>query len=460
MFVNTWFLNAGDSWQLSQKLNVNYGIRYDYEGPLHNDYANMSVFRPTLSSAVNGLAFQGNQVSSLYPQYYKNISPRVGLSYSPDSSTVIRAGYGWFADTPNLNPFLDNRPGNQAPNGVEGNPGGNNPVFSVSAANGGSNTTIVQNVPIFPSTAGYPCSATSPCGVFTVQSTFRPSYNENYSLNVERSINRNAILQIGYVGSSARHLLSLIDLNQSKPGVYSSDFQRQVTRPYYSQFNQYGNINQISSIGTANYNSLQATLRVNNYHHFTMNAVYTWAHNMDEVSAYRGTLPQDSTNFKGDYGNSDFDTRNNFTTFLSYEIPGSQHLKQLTSGWQVNGLLNFHGGQPFQIFANANNSGTNEGLDRVNQIAPARTGIAGQHPNATWIDLSSFALPAAGNFGTCVATSTTDPDSPTPISPSSRTHGSARSSPFSFARNSSTSSTAYQLRPTQRQLCGQLQRDV
>ena len=118
------------------------------------------------------------------------------------------------------------------------------------------------------------------------------------------------------------------------------------------------------------------------------------------MSQYRGTLPQDSTNFKGDYGNSDYDTRNNFTTYLSYEIPGSQHLKQLTSGWQVNGLLNFHGGQPFQIFAGSDISGTNEGLDRVNQIASASTGIAGQHPNATWIDLNSFALPTAGTFGT------------------------------------------------------------
>ena len=399
VFVNTWFLNAGDSWQLSPKLNLNYGVRYDYEGPLHNQYQNMSVFRPALTAS-NGLAFQGNQVSSLYPQYYKNISPRVGASYAADANTVIRFGYGWFADTPNLNPFLDNRPGNQAPNGVEGNPGGNNPVYSVSAANGGSNTTIVQGVPIFPSSAGYPCSATSPCGVFSVQPTFRPSYNENYSLNVERSFSKNAILQLGYVGSSARHLLSLLDINQARPGVYSSDLARQQTRPYYGQYSQYGNINQISSIGTANYNSLQATLRVNDFHHLNVQAVYTWAHNLDEVSQYRGTLPQDSTNFKGDYGNSDYDTRNNFTTFLSYEVPGSQHLRLLSEGWQANALLNFHGGQPFQIFANTDNSGTNEGLDRVNQIAPARTGLGGQSPNATWIDLNSFALPAAGSFGT------------------------------------------------------------
>ncbi len=399
VFVNTWFLNAGDSWQVSPKLNVNYGIRYDYEGPLHNDLQDLSVFRPALT-ATNGLAFQGNQVSSLYPQYYKNISPRIGLSYSLDDNTVLRAGYGWFADTPNLNPFLDNRPGNQAPNGVEGNPGGSNPVFSVSAANGGSNTTIVQGASIFPSSAGYPCASTSPCGVFSVVPNFRPSYNENFSLNIERTLNKSTIAQIGYVGSSARHLLSLLDINQAAPGVYSSDLARQASRPYHGSYSQYGNINQISSIGTANYNSLQAQLRINHWHNITTQAVYTWAHNLDEVSQYRGTLPQDSTNFKGDYGNSDYDTRHNFTAFVSYEVPGSQSLKALTRGWQVNGLLDFHGGQPFQIFAGTDNSGTNEGLDRVNQISPAKTGIQGQKPNATWIDLGNFVLPSAGSFGT------------------------------------------------------------
>jgi outer membrane receptor protein involved in Fe transport len=400
VFVNTWFLNAGDSWQISPKLNVNYGIRYDYEGPLHNSNKDMSVFRPGLTTAVNGLAFQGVQTDSLYPKYYKNFSPRIGLSYALTPDTVVRASYGWYADTPNLNPFLDNRPGNQAPNGVEGNPGGGSPVYSVSAAAGGNNTTIVKGVPIFPSSVGYPCTSSSTCGVFSVAANFRPSYNENYSLNIERTLNKFTFVQLGYVGSSARHLLSLLDINQAKPGVYTTDFARQQTRPYYSQYGQYGNINQISSIGTANYNSLQAQLRVNGWHHVTAQAVYTWAHNLDEVSQYRGTLPQDSTNFKGDYGNSDYDTRNNFTTYLSYEVPGSQHLPLLTRGWQANGLLNFHGGQPFQIFANTDNSGTNEGLDRVNQISAARTGIAGQKPNATWIDLNNFVLPPAGSFGT------------------------------------------------------------
>jgi hypothetical protein len=407
VFVNTWFLNAGDSWQLTPKLNVNYGIRYDYEGPLHNSNKDMSVFRPGLTAS-NGLAFQGDQIDSLFPKYYKNFSPRVGLSYAIDTSTVVRAGYGWYADTPNLNPFLDNRPGNQAPNGVEGNPGGASPVYSVAAAIGGSNTTIVQGVPIFPSSVGYPCAPTSPCGVFSVNSNFRPSYNENYSVNVEHTLAPSVIVQLGYVGSSARHLLSLLDINQAATasasnqpgGVYPSDFVRQQTRPFYGQYGQYGNINQLESIGTANYNSLQAQIRITNWHHLSTQTVYTWSHALDEVTAYRGALPQDSTNFKGDYGNSDFDVRNTFVSFMTYEVPGSQHLKGLTGGWQVNSLLTFHGGAPFTVHASGDISGTNEGNDRAVQIAPAHVGYQGQSTTASWIDLSAFQDPAFGSFGT------------------------------------------------------------
>ncbi len=398
VFVNTWFLNAGDAWQVTPKLNINYGVRMDYEGPLHNSNHDLSTFRPALT-ATNGLAFQGAQVDSLYQRYYKNISPRVGISYALDSKTVLRAGFGYYADTPNLNPFLDNRPGNQAPNGVEGNPGGPNPVYTVGAT-AAAQGRIQAGVPIFPSALnGSPCSATSPCGVFSIDPNFRPSYDENYNINLEHTFSPKMIFQLGYVGSSARHLLSLLDINQARPGVYGNAFQVQTTRPFFNQYPQYGNINQVESIGTSNYNSLQTQFRVSNWHGFSSSTVYTWSHNLDEVSAYRGALPQNSLNFKGDYGNSDFDTRHNFTSFMSYQIPGSTHLKALTGGWQVNSLLSFHGGQPFTVHASGDVSGTNEGNDRANQLRPARTGYLGQSPGVSWIDLSAFADPAPGTFG-------------------------------------------------------------
>ena len=77
VFVNTFDVFAQDSWQAASKLNVNYGIRWDYEGPLHDSAKDLSVFRPSLG----GVVFQGAQISSLYDPTYLNFSPRVGFSY-------------------------------------------------------------------------------------------------------------------------------------------------------------------------------------------------------------------------------------------------------------------------------------------------------------------------------------------------------------------------------------------
>jgi hypothetical protein len=223
----------------------------------------------------------------------------------------------------------------------------------------------------------------------------------NYSLNLEHSISSNVIAQLGYVGSQGRRLLSLLDINQAAPGIYSNNSERQAARPYYNAYQQYGNINQIESIGTSNYNSLQAQLRIQNLHGLSSSIIYTWSHNLDQVTSYRGALPQDNFNFKGDSSNSDFDTRNTFVSFVSYEIPGSSWgPKELTHGWEIHSLLSFHGGQPFTVHASGDVSGTNEGNDRAVQIGPVRKGFQGQKPSANWLDPAAFADPDQGTFGT------------------------------------------------------------
>ena len=163
VFVNTFFVNAGDSWQATHNLNIDYGIRYDYTGPLHNSNKDMSVFRPALT-ATNGLALQGVQVANLFQQYRTSFSPRLGVNYQLTPGTVLRAGYGWYFDSPNLNPFLDNRPGNSAPNGVEGNPIGPSPVSGIVAPGIGGLPSGKTNVIAgqITSSATRPASAAAP----------------------------------------------------------------------------------------------------------------------------------------------------------------------------------------------------------------------------------------------------------------------------------------------------------
>jgi hypothetical protein len=297
---------------------------------------------------------------------------------------------GLYYDTPNLNPFLDNRPGNGAPNGVEGNPGGPDTVTTATA--GGY--TIVDGVNVFP-----PGLASN--SIFSIAKNFVPSHNFNFNLQLEQSLSNKVVAQIGYVGSEGRHLLAIRDINQALPGIYSTSAEQNATRPYYGAFPAFTFINEIQSIGTSNYNSLQATIRVSDIHGFTAQGAYTWSHNLDEVTAYRGALPQDSTNFKADYGPSDFDMRNIFVGLASYNVPGTQKWSLLSKGWQLNSLFTFHGGSPFSVFSSSDTSGTSDEVQRANSV-PGVSPYAGakqQKINASWLNTAAFVDAAPGTFG-------------------------------------------------------------
>jgi hypothetical protein len=408
VFTTTFDLYAQDSFQLTPSLNVDYGLRYDFMQPIHSNFQNLSVFRPELTQD-NGLAFQGNQIGSIYPADYGNFSPRVGFAYSPKqfAGTVLRGGFGMFFDTPNINPFLDNRPGNAAPNGLEGNPGGPEPVYTVATYN----STIVPGQSIFPvvtATTTSLCSPASPCGVFSVDKRFRTPYNFNYNLQLEKSLGKYSIVQIGYVGSEGRRLLSILNINQPYLGgpttnvTYLGAAYTGVTeRPYLSAYPQYGDINQIESIGTSNYNSLQTTFKIRGYHGLSSQFSYTWGHNLDEVTQYRGQLPQDSTNFKGDYGNSDFDTRNGFVGYANYNVPTFAGPKLLTEGWELDGVVTLKGGQPINLFTGTDTTGENEYQQRPNIVGNPFAGVSHKIQNGVvqWFNPAAFADPANGTYG-------------------------------------------------------------
>jgi hypothetical protein len=391
VFVKTFALFAQDAWQVSHKLTLNYGLRWDYEGPLGNDKKDLSVFVP----GKGGLLFQGAGIDSVYPKGYRNFSPRVGFAYKvgEKGDLVVRGGFGVYFDTPNLNPFLDNRPSNGAPNGLEGNPAGPSPVQTIPA----NAFTIASGVPVFnPATTA--CATGNGCGqvynIFSVSQDFRTPYNYNYNLNVEKTLGRSLLLQVGYVGSAAHRLMTTADINQPALGGGS--------RPFATQFPDFGVINQIETNGNSNYNSLQTVLKVREWHRFTSQFTYTWAHGLDDMTAYRGTLPQDSFNLKGDYGNMDFDTRHNFTAALNYDLPLANRWKPLLNGWTLSSLLSFHTGQPFTVFSSNDTSGTGEGEQRANQTGDPYSGVshAFSKSGVRWINPAAFADPAAGTLGT------------------------------------------------------------
>jgi len=387
--VNGFDFFAQDQWQITRKLNLNFGLRYEYIGPLHSTNKDLAVF-----VVGQGLKIQGNGIGSIFPPDKNNVAPRIGFAYQPTERTdfIVRGGIGVFYDQINMNPFLDFRPPISGADGLQDNPIGPHPVdnYSRNGYNWGTGPGQAQfgGASIFPGVTT--CPTLSGCAnsynIYSVNQNFRTPYFFNYNLQIEKSFGSAVVWQIGYVGSEGRKLSVMLNINQN--GTFSC-----ATCLYPDA----GSIVQQNSIGTSNYNSLQSTLKLRSWHGLTSQFVYTWAHALDDMTEYRGEIPLDSFNLKQEYGNSDFDTRNNFTAFMAYDVPGgSWGPKLLTHGWQVSSIVNFHGGQPFNP-PGPDPSGTQRpGLDVIaNPFAGVSHTFSAANGGEQWINPAAFCVPGA-----------------------------------------------------------------
>jgi Carboxypeptidase regulatory-like domain len=363
VFVNTWSLSGGDVWQVSKKLSLDYGLRYDYEGPVHSAFPNLSVFDPTKA---DGLAVVGQDVPNLWNKFYGGVSPRVGFSMQVDNSgkTVLRGGYGFYYDSIYMKSILQN---NGAQNISVFGPG-LNPAGSeeVAQASGIANTVIEPGTPIF-QTLSEALAGAGVVKISTFDKNFRPSYTQSIDLNVQRSFTPSVIGQVGYVGTMGRHLLGLFDINPAAVGT-AGLANPNLTRPYYSQFPNYSVIDEARSNLGSDYNSLQSTLRVQNYHNLSAQLAYTWAHSLDYETGLLPYVAQNPLDESAEHGNSDFDVRNTLTGYVDYHVPTFKGPKRLTKGWEVNSGFSFHGGTPYTVDSATNPSGNGENADRAVQV--------------------------------------------------------------------------------------------
>jgi len=363
VFVNTFSFWAQDQWKLSKNLSLNYGGRYDYEGPVHSDYPNLSVFDP---SQPTGLAVVGQQVSNLWNKFWGGFSPRFGFAYSPfnNDKTVLRGGYGLYYDSIYMKSMLQN---NGAQNisvfGPALNPAGSQ---EVAQASGLPNTVIEPGTPIF-QTLEEALSGQGTVKISTFDKNFRPSYAQEFDLNIQQSLTPAIIFQIGYVGTKGTHLLGLFDINPALPGS-AVQANPNASRPYYSQFPNFSVIDEARSNLGSIYNSLQTSLRLQGFHGLAAQAAYTWGHALDYETGLLPYVAQDPLNEKAEYGNSDFDVRNTFTGYVDYTVPNFRGPARLTHGWEVNSGFSFHGGTAYTVVSSSNPSNNGEGADRAVQV--------------------------------------------------------------------------------------------
>ena len=378
---NSFDLYVQDAWSATRRLTLNFGARYTLPGVLGARDGKLTNFLPD-----QGMV----STDSLYPAQKDAISPRLGVTFVPNESrrTVIRGAYGLFYDMFALNFFTANTGfANGGALGVGNNPGGDQPVFSITQRR----LTVANNVPIF-GTAPQP-----PYGAFAVSQDLKLPYVENFNVNLEQQLGSTTIAQIGYVGTRGHRLALMRDINASTPGATLA----QSRRPFATLYPDLAAINELESIGRSRYNSLQLSLIQSAWHGVSGRLSYTFSHAMDNGSEARNTLPMIQNDIDADWGNAAFDIRHVLTAGFTYNVPafGSG---RFGDGWQLNTIATFQSGTPFNITTGTDASGTGVRSDRPNLVGDPYAGVV--QPTTTplslqWFNPAAFAAPAPGTFG-------------------------------------------------------------
>ena len=133
------------------------------------------------------------------------------------------------------------------------------------------------------------------------------------------------------MGSQGRHLFHFRDINQFNNVAGSIDSCGNGQTISYGQqcfASSYpcGYINQIETSAASNYNSLQASLKLQNWHGVTSTLNYTWAHSIDNASdgldfVPNAAQPDNSFNPNGERASSNFDVRQRVQWFWTYNLP-------------------------------------------------------------------------------------------------------------------------------------------
>jgi hypothetical protein len=379
-----------DTWKVSPRLTLNYGLNWVYQSPISNPKNLISTFIP----ADGGITYVGTHgLTTLWPRDLHDFAPRFGFAFQPKAGgkLVIRGGWGIFYQVPNIAYFGDSgtNPSNSAASGINANPGGFAPVLTISNQ---SPITLQSGIPIFGGISG-----TGPYGGFSVSQHFVTGYSMNTNLNVQYQAAHDVVAEVGYSGSLSRHMPDMLDINQIPIGSPESI----TSRPYYSQFPNLAAIDEIQSIGNAHYNSLIGSLRTMQFHGFTTKLSYTYGHAIDDLSYARHIIPQNSYCVTCDYGNSDTDIRSSFSMFLAYNVPEPSKYRAIFGGWQLNTLFSFFTGTPFTVLSGNDSSGTGEFADRAEVVGnPFANVPASDRATSTyyWFNPAAFASPAQGTY--------------------------------------------------------------
>jgi hypothetical protein len=381
-----------DDIHLAHNFTLNAGLRLDHFGgwsEIRNRFSsfNAAAFAQNalpctpLTPCTQGftLGSSGQQVN---PSKF-DVSPRVGFAWSPrqQNDLSIRGGFGLYFDRfssrfANLQVF--NYPYDTIGTGLFSQGFFANPFpplagvsFPLPASAPSPITLPFDGIPI-----GY-----NPINGFFAAPNMKIPYTMSYNFDVQYSLARSWLLDVGYVGSRGNHLINLYNFNQgllpaTAPYTYA-------TSPVggFSDNKALFGFDQVQTEAESRYNALQTSLTKRFSHGLQFLASYTWSHSIDNNSGDNNPnaeseiepLPGDQQNLATQFGSSDFDRKHRFVFSGVYDLPtfykgDSGFAKAVANNWETNGLVVLQTGLPFTVVCQ-NDSDLNNRADIVPGIS-------------------------------------------------------------------------------------------
>lgn len=438
-------LFVGDSFRASKKLTVNAGLRWEQPGSFHERNGSLSTLdlttpQPTLASAAGAPISAGLNVTSSivggldlvstsrHPSrnwqelHWTLFSPRVGLAYSPNDKTVVRAGFG-ISYLPNtvafsLGPY--NNPPNSAVTTMTTSLDGNqNPYLGTTLSNpfpSGISQPPGRNQAYIDSLLGN--------GIQSPLSHAKYPYSEQWNAGVQRQFGGGLVIDAGYVGTHGVDL-PLYSINHDQlPNQYNnlqtstgaSDLFTKVPNPFYGiipasagilgqqtigkgyllkPMPQYQYVTEDSpAIAGSSYQALQVRAEKRFKSAGVLLVSYTYAHLQGTADVLTGYLEtsrfgvggasgvQDNNNIAGEQSKSSFDVPNRAVVSYTLGLPfgrgkwllsnANGFVDRLVGDWKLNGIATFQSGFPLAFqYSVANTIETNFAAGNAGPGLPA-----------------------------------------------------------------------------------------
>lgn len=424
-YTQSWEMDyyGQDTYKLTNRLTLNYGLRYDFQAPYSEEHNQASNYVPNPGNPMAGgtilLAGRGGNSRSLVNARWNQFAPRAGFAFQVNPKTVLRAGFGLFYSpendaredllTKNLPYAIQQQWGNIPYNG---------PCFPPTPCDGAYFYETDQgfpriSVPPIPNGASsIPTSALSanppliPNGnsetTFYVNPNLRTGYSESFNFAIQRELSANFTIDASYVGARGHRLSYEVgDLNMNLANQSDGLIDANL-----------GQIQGLTDEGWSEYNSLQikVTKRVSQNLNFLAN--YTYSHALDngpapfDLGHINSDNPQNAYDLNAEIASSDFDVRHSFNFSGLYHLPigRGQHFfgnwgrpqELIMGGWQFNGIFNMRTGTPVNVT-------TASGVQACPGMRPNLIGDPtlprGQRTLSRYFNTAAFAAPTGG---TCI----------------------------------------------------------